>query len=95
VDSFHGPAVCVGFSSNQLRRATAVAARFERVIGAVMVNDESQRLESAGVYCKCVPCQPAALSTVAGGRSLWIRAAPDRAELKDIFQCINRVLTIR
>jgi hypothetical protein len=29
-------------------RATEVAARFERVIGAVMVNDESQRLESAG-----------------------------------------------
>jgi hypothetical protein len=55
------------------------------------VNDESAWRALAS--CKCGPCQPAALSTVAG--SLWIRAAPDRAELKDIFQCINRVLTIR
>jgi hypothetical protein len=55
--------LCVGFSSNQLRRATEVAARFERVIGAVTVNDGSQRLESAGV--NALQCQPAAFSTVA------------------------------
>jgi hypothetical protein len=59
----------------------------QALMSDMTVNDESQRLESAG--------QPAAFSTVAGGDYYGSAPRLIEAELKDIFQCINRVLTIR
>jgi hypothetical protein len=78
------PALCVGFSSNQLHRATEVAARFERVIGAVTVNDESQRLETRWGLVNAVQCEPAAFSTVA--RAIIINPRQGRSKLARISE---------